>query len=64
MSILNGLMRKMLADVNVLGTFSPVDDVVAPTTSRGTQQCPRRQAYILPAQTPWRREDNEDKLLL
>ncbi len=30
MSVLNGLMRKVPADVDVLGTLSPADDVFAP----------------------------------
>jgi hypothetical protein len=33
--ILDGFMRKMLAEVNVLGAFPSSDDVVAPFDARG-----------------------------
>ena len=42
MSILNGLMRKMLADVDVLCSLSPTDDVVAPLDARSVVLVDRR----------------------
>ena len=42
MSVLNGLMRKMLADVDVLGTLSPTDDVIAPLDARSVILVDRR----------------------
>ncbi len=41
-SELDGLVRKVLANVDVLGTFSPADDIVAPLDTRSVVLVDRR----------------------
>ena len=53
MSVLNGLTR-MLADVDVLGTLSPADDVVAPLDARSVVLVDRRLSC-------WRKPHGEEK---